>query len=119
MSSNDSIPCQRFYGECRALCEIVGWINTASPRISSIQDNLIPEERAPPAQSTWCEWQGAEALLQKGAEIFLSLLPDKRENEVEKHKDVPPPNFSLLITCRLSKVITCEVQILITVIVTL
>lgn len=36
------------YGECGALCESEGRINTASLRIPSIQDNLIPAERAPP-----------------------------------------------------------------------
>lgn len=61
----------------------MGWINTASPRISSIQDNLIPAERAPPLEALDVNDKELRPF-----PIFLSLLPDKRGNDVEKHKAV-------------------------------
>lgn len=45
MNYNDSVLCPQFNGECRALCEIEGSINTASPRIFFFysQDNLTQQ----------------------------------------------------------------------------
>lgn len=80
-----------FYGKCWALCEIVGWINTASLRISSIQDNLIPAERAPQPKALDVNDKKLR-LLPREARIFsacASLFSDKRGNDVEKHKAVP------------------------------
>lgn len=101
--------CPHFNGQCRALCEIVGRINTASPRISSIQDNLTQQIGHPHPKHLM--WMTSSCGL-FAACILFSLLPGKSVKCVGKHKAVlfnfSSPSHYLI------KVITWELQISIT-----
>lgn len=73
----------------------MGWINTVSPRISSIQDNLIPAERAPSPKALDVNDKELRPLFQRRLNVFV-IVTDKRGNDVEKHLAFCQPMLRLI-----------------------